>query len=89
MRTLTEAAELLQIFVEPFEPDAVFVRIVHGIAGFVSSDPALKILRPPEVLGKFNYLMAWHPRMNTDAGHVWLRNIIREAAKALPEPSLD
>jgi DNA-binding transcriptional LysR family regulator len=54
------------------------------IAGFESGDPALKILRPPEVLGRFNYLMAWHPRMNTDAGHVWLRNVIREAAKALP-----
>src|SRR5208282_396416 len=37
LRTRIESVRLLQIFVEPFEPDAVFVRIVYGIAGFVSS----------------------------------------------------
>jgi len=48
-----------------------------------SDNPALKILKPPEALGRFNYLMAWHPRMNTDAAHLWLRRVIRETAKAL------
>ena len=40
-------------------------------------------LKPPEVLGRFNYLMARHPRMNTDAAHIWLRRAIRQTGKAL------
>jgi DNA-binding transcriptional LysR family regulator len=56
------------------------------LAGFESKNPALKILKPPEVLGRFNYLMAWHPRMNTDAAHIWLRRAIRETAKVLSQP---
>jgi len=27
--------------------------------------------------------MAWHPHINTDAAHLWLRRAIRETAKAL------
>lgn len=42
-----------------------------------------EVLRPPDVLGRFRYLMAWHPRMNTDASHVWLRKVIRGAGKGL------
>jgi len=41
------------------------------------------MLKPPEVLGRFKYLMAWHPRMNTDAARIWLRHAIRETGKAL------
>jgi DNA-binding transcriptional LysR family regulator len=48
-----------------------------------SNHQSLRILKPPEVLGRFNYLMAWHPPMNTDASHMWLRRAIRESGKAL------
>jgi DNA-binding transcriptional LysR family regulator len=48
-----------------------------------SNHQSLRILKPPEVLGRFNYLMAWHPRMNTDASHMWLRRAIRESGNAL------
>jgi DNA-binding transcriptional LysR family regulator len=53
------------------------------IARFGSNNLSLKMLKPPEVLGGFKYLMAWHPRMNTDAAHIWLRHAIRETGKAL------
>ena len=53
------------------------------IAGFEANNRSLRILKPPEVLGGFKYLMAWHPRMNTDAAHIWLRQAIRETGKAL------
>jgi DNA-binding transcriptional LysR family regulator len=43
------------------------------IARFESNNLSLRVLKPPEALGRFNYLMAWHPRMNTDAAHIWLR----------------
>jgi DNA-binding transcriptional LysR family regulator len=46
-------------------------------------NPVLKVLGAPEVLGRFKYLMAWHPRMNNDAAHVWLRSTIAQAGKSL------
>jgi DNA-binding transcriptional LysR family regulator len=42
-----------------------------------------KILEGPAALGSFKYIMIWHPRMQTDAAHIWLRSIIREAGKAI------
>jgi len=57
------------------------------IARFESNSAAFRILKPPEVLGGFKYLMAWHPRMNTDAAHLWLRRTIRETGKALSSAS--
>ena len=43
------------------------------IATLEANHLPLKILKPPEVLGRFNYLMAWHPRMNTDNNHLHRR----------------
>ena len=33
--------------------------------------------------GRVKYLMASHPRMKTDAAHIWLRQAIRETGKTL------
>jgi DNA-binding transcriptional LysR family regulator len=57
------------------------------IARLESMGAALRILKLPEVLGRFNYLMAWNPRMNTDVAHTWLRRAIRETGKALSSAS--
>jgi DNA-binding transcriptional LysR family regulator len=57
--------------------------VPRRIAELEADNPALKILKPPEILGTFKYLMAWHPRVNTDAAHVWLRSVIREAGKRI------
>ena len=57
------------------------------IARAESTNPEFRILEPRKLLGKFNYLMAWHPRMNTDAAHLWLRRAIRETGKALSSAS--
>jgi DNA-binding transcriptional LysR family regulator len=55
--------------------------VPRRVAELEANNPALKILKAPPVLGTFQYLMAWHPRMNSDAGHVWLRSIIRDAGR--------
>ena len=44
-------------------------------------NPAIRILQPPAQLSGFEYFMIWHPRVNTDAAHVWLRTAIRQIAK--------
>jgi DNA-binding transcriptional LysR family regulator len=65
-------------------PGTDLVATVPGrMAEFERSNPAVKILKPPDLLGKFQYLMAWHHRMNTDAAHVWLRAVVRDAGKSL------
>jgi DNA-binding transcriptional LysR family regulator len=57
--------------------------VPRRIAELEAGNPALKILKPPEILGRFKYLMAWHPRMNTDAAHLWLRTTLREAGNSI------
>jgi DNA-binding transcriptional LysR family regulator len=58
--------------------------VPRRMAELAASNPAIKILKAPAVLGTFQYLMSWHPRMNTDAAHTWLRSTIREAGKRIP-----
>lgn len=48
-----------------------------------ASNKATKILEGPAALGSFKYIMIWHPRMQTDAAHVWLRSTIRELGRQL------
>jgi DNA-binding transcriptional LysR family regulator len=57
--------------------------VPRRVAELEASNPSIRIVKAPAVLGTFKYLMAWHLRMNTDAAHIWLRTIIREAGKAI------
>ena len=57
--------------------------VPRRMAELEASNPSLRIVKAPAILGTFQYLMAWHPRMNTDAAHIWLRSIIREAGRAI------
>jgi hypothetical protein len=31
----------------------------------------------------FHFLMAWHPRLDSDARHVWLREAVKSAVNAI------
>ena len=57
--------------------------VPRRMAELEASNPAIKILKAPAVLGTFKYLMSWHPRMNTDAAHTWLRSTLREAGRRI------
>jgi DNA-binding transcriptional LysR family regulator len=57
--------------------------VPRRIAEHDARDAALKIVKPPKVMSGFTYLMAWHPRMNTDAAHVWLRSTMRQIGKSI------
>ena len=57
--------------------------VPRRMAELEARNPALRIVNGPDILGRFKYLMSWHPRLNGDAAHVWLRSIIREAVKQI------
>jgi DNA-binding transcriptional LysR family regulator len=57
--------------------------VPRRMAVLEASNRATKILEAPAALGSFKYVMIWHPRMQTDAAHVWLRSIMRELGRQL------
>jgi DNA-binding transcriptional LysR family regulator len=57
--------------------------VPRRIANLEISNPALRIIKAPRVLGTFKYLMAWHPRLNTGSAHIWLRSIVRRSGNAI------
>jgi DNA-binding transcriptional LysR family regulator len=57
--------------------------VPRRMAVLEASNKATKILEAPAAIGSFKYAMIWHPRMQTDAAHVWLRSIIRKLGRQL------
>ncbi len=53
------------------------------IAIYEAQNPKLKIVKAPKPLGRFTYLMAWHPRMDSDAAHMWLRAAAQKVGDAV------
>lgn len=41
-------------------------------------NPSIRLLKPPPEIGSFRYVMTWHPRLNSDAAHTWLRATMRQ-----------
>jgi DNA-binding transcriptional LysR family regulator len=57
--------------------------VPRRMAVLEASNKATKTLEAPAVLRSFKYAMIWHPRMETDAAHLWFRSIIRELGRRL------
>jgi hypothetical protein len=43
----------------------------------------LRLVKAPQELHGFHFLMAWHPRLYTDPRHVWLREALRSTTAGL------
>ncbi|MBM2619720.1 LysR family transcriptional regulator [Actinoplanes sp. LDG1-06] len=46
-------------------------------------DPRLRVVEAPEEFDAFAYGMIWHARLESDPAHVWLRTMVRAAAREL------
>jgi DNA-binding transcriptional LysR family regulator len=57
--------------------------VPRRFAAAEAGNPAIKVLKAPVELTGFQYLMIWHPRVNTDAAHAWLRDTISKAGKSV------
>jgi DNA-binding transcriptional LysR family regulator len=56
---------------------ALVLTLTSGLTSVVRGDRTLRIVKAPHELHPFHFLMAWHPRLNTDPRHVWLRAAMR------------
>jgi len=57
--------------------------LTSGMRSTVERDPRLRVVSAPPELRAFHFLMAWHPRLNSDPRHTWLRAAVREAAETV------
>jgi DNA-binding transcriptional LysR family regulator len=51
--------------------------LTSGMTAAVKADGRIRLVKAPRELQAFHFLMAWHPRLNTDPRHVWLREVLR------------
>jgi DNA-binding transcriptional LysR family regulator len=51
--------------------------LTSGMTQVIKNDRRLRLVEAPQELHPFHFLMAWHPRANTDPRHVWLREAMR------------
>jgi hypothetical protein len=59
--------------------------LTSGMTSVVNGDRRLRLVKAPQELRAFYFLMAWHPRLNTDPRHVWLRDAVRSTTAVLNE----
>jgi DNA-binding transcriptional LysR family regulator len=57
--------------------------LTSGLTSVVKGDRRLRLVKAPQELHAFHFLMAWHPRLNTDPRHVWLRKAVQSTVAAL------
>jgi DNA-binding transcriptional LysR family regulator len=56
--------------------------LTSGMTSVVKRDRRLRLVTAPQELHGFHFLMAWHPRLNSDPPHVWLRQALRTIVPA-------
>ena len=59
--------------------------VPRQVAQIARDTPSLAVVDAPRELSGFKYLMVWHPRVNADSAHQWLRSIVRAATKQLDD----
>jgi DNA-binding transcriptional LysR family regulator len=57
--------------------------LTSGLRSLVQGDRKLRIVKAPQELHPFHFLMAWHPRLNSDPRHLWLRAAMRSTTENL------
>jgi DNA-binding transcriptional LysR family regulator len=57
--------------------------LTSGMTSVLKRDRRLRLVKAPQELHAFHFLMAWHPRLNTEPRHVWLREVMRSISAGL------
>ena len=75
----------------PFFIPAVFaaaqtdliLTVPRTLAKITAPMAGLRMIEPPREIKAFPYFMSWHPRLTSEAAHVWLREQVRAAAQTI------
>lgn len=59
------------------EGTELVLTLTSGLTSAVKADRKLRLFNAPQELHAFHFLMAWHPPLNADPHHVWLREALR------------
>jgi hypothetical protein len=59
--------------------------LTNGMRQMVERNSTLRLVKAPQELRPFHFLMVWHPRLTTDVRHTWLREAVRQVSP--PEAS--
>jgi DNA-binding transcriptional LysR family regulator len=54
--------------------------LTNGMRQMVERNSTLRLVKAPQELRPFHFLMVWHPRLTTDARHTWLREAVRQVS---------
>ncbi|MGC1905714.1 MAG: LysR substrate-binding domain-containing protein [Candidatus Acidiferrum sp.] len=54
--------------------------LTNGMRQMVKKNSTLRLVKAPQELRPFHFLMVWHPRLTTDARHTWLREAVRQVS---------
>lgn len=61
----------------------LILTVTSGMTPAIKNDRRLRLVKAPQELRAFYFLMAWHPRLNTDRPHLWLRGAMRSMIAGL------
>lgn len=75
----------------PFFVPAIFaiahtdliLTVPRRLATITAAIAGVGMIEPPREIGVFPYFMAWHPRVTSEPGHAWFRQLLRVAAKII------
>ncbi|HET9401812.1 MAG TPA: LysR substrate-binding domain-containing protein [Candidatus Acidoferrales bacterium] len=54
--------------------------LTNGMRQMVERNSTVRLVKAPQELRSFHFLMVWHPRLTSDARHTWLREAMRQAS---------
>src|ERR1700724_398096 len=55
--------------------------LTSGMQSVVKNDRRVRLVKAPQELHAFHFLMALHPRLNSDPRHVWVREAMRPTTR--------
>lgn len=72
-------------------PGFLIVPVIISKSNFINTGPqklatrlatihAIRLLPPPLPIPQFTFALAWHPRLDNDPAHIWLRDAVHQAA---------
>jgi DNA-binding transcriptional LysR family regulator len=65
---------------------ALVVTLPERLLPSVGGRERLRVLTAPPEIETLSYRMAWHPRVDSDPGHRWLREVVRADSGIAPPP---